>query len=1024
MSVTDCIKVGEKLTYNKKIILFLAFLLILSSVSLASENFRASAPKEIELCACSDSPYLIKITNTGYLIQKTEIYNGDTEKFASKLELPAKYKINVHGSAAEFFTLSSSVINLAGGEERNIYGHIKAPCDIEGVYDLFIDIESETLKKRISSKVIIKRYSNVKLTAIDNDKTIDPCDPVSYSFTIRNRGNFIEEYELSVDNLGERISFSENPVIVGEMSSKLVNMYIDPSCNALDSAVITLGVQAKKSRYYSEIPFFLRVNDEYYDYDIVLGDSVYEFCQGTDISIPFKVINNIDKRNTVQLKIDGAKFGSLGSEYIILEPGTNVLDILLDIPADQEGRFEFIISGKSEIQDILKSVSFFVDVVACHGIVFNDRSLYVNYSDQTVFASVTHLASREQTYELQITGPEWLTLQYDNITLGPWETKEIMLQSMPNETLLEGKYPVFLTAVLDDDVSYSRKMNVILTENAGLAEKIMYTPFGLYLAFFIFDIILIILGILLLKNMMDKRRPKQKTLKEIEKIEKNKLKVTVTEESNIPEKTNTFFSKNKTCFIIIAALILLAIIVTSSFIIYDNIIGANHTVEMINDTLPVNESIALNETIALNRTIDDVIINETANKTSVNWTAVSETAVNGTVVDRAETNFSGMIAMDIVNESEVSNISIVDNIIDGISDSLSKTKGILNTGFENLWSFMLTGLVFLYSYKWFIISGIVMVAAIILIIIYFRTKQEKPKKKKERSRWWIYVLMIIGILIIAGLFLYADRSRDEVENITIDIDTLNNISKDYGADGPEVIDDAIDEIVEDIDKIIIEEEIIDDDVKDLEELIEVEEVMHEGVTEADIDALNGSHFRWDMNTNLSINLNNMFVDPDEDILRFSATKIENISSEFNLNAGSVTLIPNENWTGIAWVWFTADDEKGGITTSDKIYLVVTEPSEKTVADMFRGNSILFMDRFKGFFRDYAYYIIMGFIILLILILITRYNRHLTKFFDDEQSYDYLERMEQEEKIKKNAAAAKKNAAKKKKVVKKKKVAKK
>ncbi|MFO7710176.1 MAG: hypothetical protein R6V53_00235 [Candidatus Woesearchaeota archaeon] len=114
-------------------------------------------------------------------------------------------------------------------------------------------------------------------------------------------------------------------------------------------------------------------------------------------------------------------------------------------------------------------------------------------------------------------------------------------------------------------------------------------------------------------------------------------------------------------------------------------------------------------------------------------------------------------------------------------------------------------------------------------------------------------------------------------------------------------------------------------------------------------------FTWDKGESFQVNLSEHFNDPDGDKL-FYRVDGEPVSMNYTLDDSIVTLDPSANFTGIDYIEFVADDRKGGRVSSGAVKLCVEEPKET-------GFSVL------SFLDIYKYYILTGFIILIILIIL-------------------------------------------------------
>ena len=117
-------------------------LIIFSSLSFATEDFEARSLSTINSCSCSSEAIPITIRNTGYAKQITYEINGESKTTVAPVGLQSTYYFSVSGSAAEYFELQYPLVNLSSGEELTYYGYLNAPCDVDGRFDLVIDIST------------------------------------------------------------------------------------------------------------------------------------------------------------------------------------------------------------------------------------------------------------------------------------------------------------------------------------------------------------------------------------------------------------------------------------------------------------------------------------------------------------------------------------------------------------------------------------------------------------------------------------------------------------------------------------------------------------------------------------------------------------------------------------------------------------------------------------------------------------------------------------------------------------------
>ena len=116
---------------------------------------------------------------------------------------------------------------------------------------------------------------------------------------------------------------------------------------------------------------------------------------------------------------------------------------------------------------------------------------------------------------------------------------------------------------------------------------------------------------------------------------------------------------------------------------------------------------------------------------------------------------------------------------------------------------------------------------------------------------------------------------------------------------------------------------------------------------------------WEQDTTYTVDLSDMFADPDMDALKFTFTEPDHI--EVEKVESTIMLTPEEGWSGEDTIVFTADDLKGGKVKSPEIELIVVP------AVMNEAEEQSSLGRFWGWIGAYVNYIILGLVILIILI---------------------------------------------------------
>ncbi|MCK4521776.1 MAG: PGF-pre-PGF domain-containing protein, partial [Nanoarchaeota archaeon] len=289
---------------------------------------------------------------------------------------------------------------------------------------------------------------------------------------------------------------------------------------------------------------------------------------------------------------------------------------------------------------------------------------------------------------------------------------------------------------------------------------------------------------------------------------------------------------------------------------------------------------------------------------------------------------------------------------------------------------------FAFIYKWYIISAVSMLAAIFVISyivkkikIRFKFKNgvkkrseiiRVPKPIKEvkiakrvkrkisrKQKKKIIIGILLGLFFIfivfgIGYFAYFKQGMDM-----------------FRAEG-----NASEEI-------IAEEEIADEEAEEIIEKEVIEEEIQEAIIEEETIGIPNQE--WHKDSDLEIDLNEYFYDPDEDELYFSAKGLKHMSVSFE--DGVATLTPESNWSGTEEAVFSADDGKGGKVESNIVRLTVNDAKEESLFTKKKVSMIF--TKIKEYTIVYMNYIIVGIILLVILTLFIKYRKPILDFLEED-----------------------------------------
>ncbi|MFT4304881.1 MAG: hypothetical protein ACMXX8_02210 [Candidatus Woesearchaeota archaeon] len=297
-----------------KIIIILTLSLLI--FPLVNATFSAQMySQSSEICTCSSLEDVIIITNN--------------QPFS------IAYTVSTSGNFQKFYSLSESFFILEPFETIEIIGFFNPDCGFYGKDNIEIIIETNqgnkrSLKKEIS---VLNCNNNLLNYRIGNSFINEPCKETVFPLTISNIGQYIEIYDLSVENINSKyVYFSDNNIILQPGESKDIEAYILMPCENYGEYTGNFVSTARNSKLVSKVPFKLTINRNY-NYSISLGfyennipfykeDLNYEFCADLMYNIPVEINNevfisnayNIQLKNNEWISSDVQRIGLHGNQ--------------------------------------------------------------------------------------------------------------------------------------------------------------------------------------------------------------------------------------------------------------------------------------------------------------------------------------------------------------------------------------------------------------------------------------------------------------------------------------------------------------------------------------------------------------------------------------------------------------------------------------------------------------------------------------------------------------------------------------
>ena len=317
----------------------------------------------------------------------------------------------------------------------------------------------------ISSNV--RAESDFILSAEQTSQETCPTVFTVYQFTVTNNGNEIDTYTVSKSGSAANWVIVSPPGFVLEPgNSETLFVYVTPSKNARSGDyILDISVTGDKAGTKTS-SVNLKVG-ECHAVKINPIDSFQEICTGESTSYTFAVQNTGQWTENVRLSLAGsaAQWSSLSEEFLRLEPEeSKSVTLFADPVANEVGDFDVTVTVRSLESNALISEEFELKINGCYGVeLFADENFasFCENSEVTVPLVIKNPGTASNSYNLDISGADWVSLEQTQITLDAGQQRTVDAVLFPGFNV-QGKFPITVTA----DTQFGDKSDdIILTAN-------------------------------------------------------------------------------------------------------------------------------------------------------------------------------------------------------------------------------------------------------------------------------------------------------------------------------------------------------------------------------------------------------------------------------------------------------------------------------------------------------------------------------------------------------------------------------
>jgi len=307
------------------------------------------------------------------------------------------------------------------------------------------------------------------------------CSPADGEVIVTNIGDVPSAYELIAEgDAKDWVLFVPEAFTLNPGQSMTIQEFFAIPCDAedqfLDVTIATADLELALTQDIIVQP----------PNNLVLVPQVYSQtvlpCDPADYS--FVLHNPADFAETYSLKvIDSPETVSLSDDKITLPPGTNETIAVTINPKDcaMSGDFIPVLVVSTEKSRIAAELEMFLRIndsdipEIAQGV---DR-IRAGFAAQEAGFEIENTGDRITTYYLSIEGPNWVSVQPEQITVDPRDSEKAKLVLQPTESTPQGKHTVTLTAEVEATGKEYTKDFTIILKKPSFADKLLaeYRPF-------------------------------------------------------------------------------------------------------------------------------------------------------------------------------------------------------------------------------------------------------------------------------------------------------------------------------------------------------------------------------------------------------------------------------------------------------------------------------------------------------------------------------------------------------------------
>lgn len=301
------------------------------------------------------------------------------------------------------------------------------------------------------------------------------CSPAEGNITVFNIGDVPSGYDLAAEGKAKDwVQFNPASFVLNPGQSLMVQEFFQIPCDAedtpLDVAIRTEELELILGQdIVVQTPNNVNIIPHVYTQEVLP-------CDPADFS--FTLHNPAEFTETYRLKVEDAPAQpALSDTSLTLLPHTNETIAITVNPKDctLSGEFNPILIVQTEKTKLRSEIGMFLRINNSDipRIAEGVTSIRAGFEPQEAAFEIFNEGNRPTTYDLRIDGASWVTVQPDQITVPPRDSKKAKLVMQPVEGTAAGTYTATLTARVEATGKEYTKEFTIKLGPPTLAERLV-----------------------------------------------------------------------------------------------------------------------------------------------------------------------------------------------------------------------------------------------------------------------------------------------------------------------------------------------------------------------------------------------------------------------------------------------------------------------------------------------------------------------------------------------------------------------